>query len=141
MNQRINIVSLGVTSLEQSLTFYADGLGWKKSSASEGNIVFFKVGGLVLALYPKNLFEEDATVPMNSGGYSPFSMGYCAKSEKEVDEIIAKAMESGATQIKPPQKVFWGGYSGYFADPDGFLWEVAYAPTFEFDEQQNLKMP
>ena len=140
MKQRINIISLGVNDLARSVKFYSEGLGWKKSSASEGNIVFFQLGGLVMALYPKNLFEEDATVPFNKDGYSPFSLAYNTQSEKEVDEVIAKAVESGATLIKPAQKVFWGGYSGYFADPDGFLWEVAYASFFEFDENLNLKL-
>ena len=139
MKQRINIVSLAVQDLERSVKFYSD-LGWKKSPASEGNIVFFQLNGLVMGLYPKHLFEEDTTVPFNKGGYSPFTLAYAAQSEKEVDEVIELAVKSGATMIKPPQKVFWGGYSSYFADPDGFLWEVLYSSEFKFDEQLNLIM-
>lgn len=140
MKQRINIVSLAVKDLDRAIKFYCDGLGWKKSKASEGNIVFFQLNGLVMALYPKHLFEEDTTVPFSSDGYPPFTLAYNAQSEKEVDEVIALAVKNGAKLIKPAQKVFWGGYSGYFADPDGFLWEVAYASFFEFDEKQNLIM-
>jgi catechol 2,3-dioxygenase-like lactoylglutathione lyase family enzyme len=139
MKQRINIVSLGVRDLDRAVKFYTD-MGWKKSSASEGNIVFFQLGGLVMGLYPKHLFEEDTTVPFNKDGYSPFSLAYVTQNEKEVDEVLALAVKNGAKLLKPAQKVFWGGYSGYFADPDGFLWEVAHAPFFEFDENLNLKM-
>lgn len=139
MKQRINIVSLAVKDLERSVKFYLD-LGWKKSKASEGNIVFFQLNGLVMGLYPRHLFEEDTTVPFSKEGYAPFTLAYTAQSEKEVDEVIALAVKSGATLIKSPQKVFWGGYSSYFADPDGFLWEVAYSSVFEFDEHQNLIM-
>ena len=139
MKQRINIVSLAVKDLERSVKFYTN-MGWKKSTASDGNIVFFQLNGIVMGLYPKHLFEEDTTVPFNKEGYSPFTLAYTAQSEKEVDEVIALAIKSGATLIKTPQKVFWGGYSSYFADPDGFLWEVAYFSEFKFDEHQNLIM-
>lgn len=139
MKQRINIVSLAVKDLERAVKFYSD-MGWKKSNASEGNIVFFQLNGLVMGLYPKHLFEEDTTVPFNKEGYSPFTLAYVAESEKEVDEVIALAEKNGATLIKKPQHVFWGGYSSYFADPDGFLWEVAYFSEFKFDENQNLIM-
>jgi Predicted lactoylglutathione lyase len=139
MKQRINIVSLAVKDLDRAVKFYSD-MGWQKSKASEGNIVFFQLNGVVMALYPKHLFEEDTTVPFVNEGYSRFTLAYNALSEKEVDEVIEQAVKCGATLIKKPQTVFWGGYSSYFADPEGFLWEVAYAPFFEFDEHQNLIM-
>lgn len=139
MEHRLHIVTLGVNDLKRSEKFYS-GLGCKKSSKSQESIIFFQLGSIVLALYPKHLLEEDATVAMNSNGYSPLTLAYNASSEKEVDEVLSKALSVGAKLIKPAQKVFWGGYSSYFSDPDGFLWEVAHNPFFAFDSNHNLDL-
>lgn len=141
MDHRIHIVTLGVRDLSRSEKFYSLGLGCKKSSVSQEGIIFYQLGGTVLTLYPRNLLEEDITVSVNSSGYSPFTLAYNAKSETEVDSVLERAVEAGAILIKPAQKVFWGGYSGYFADPDGFLWEVAHNPFFALDEKGNLCLP
>lgn len=141
MRQKFNIITLGVNDLQKSLAFYEQGLGWKKSSASQGDIAFFPLGGIVLSLYPRHLLAEDALVDAAGSGFSGISIAYNAKSEAEVDAVLAQVQTLGATLIKPAQKVFWGGYSGYFKDLDGNLFEVAYNPFFEMDENDNLLLP
>ncbi|MCB0632141.1 MAG: VOC family protein [Saprospiraceae bacterium] len=140
MRQKLNIITLGVEDLQRSLDFYEKGLGWKKSEASQGDIAFFQLGGMVLALYPREALAEDVTVPSSGTGFSGITMAYNTKSEKEVEEVLAEVEKLGATIVKPAEKVFWGGYSGYFSDPDGHLFEVAYNPFVEFDDQDNLIM-
>ena len=102
--------------------------------------MFFQAGGVVLAIYQREKLAEDAVVAPEGGGFAGFTLAYNAQSEAKVDEIIANLKSKGVTIVKEPQKVFWGGYSSYFADPDGFLWEVAYNPFFPFDENGNLKL-
>jgi len=140
MKPRINIITLGAENMERATQFYEQGLGWQKSKASSGDIVFFKLNGIVLALYPAHLLAEDATVPDEPRGFSRITIAYNASSEAEVDALIAKVEKLGATIIKPPQKVFWGGYSSYFKDTEGHLWEVAYSPFTTIDEAGNLVM-
>jgi uncharacterized protein len=139
MKQHVHIITLGVRDLEKSKKFYAETLGWKISRPQEG-IVFFQAGGIVLALYPRDLLAEDAMVSPGGSGFSGIALAYNAGSEAEVDEIIADLKSKGVKIIKEPQKVFWGGYSSYFADPDDFCWEVAYNPFFAFDENGSLKL-
>ena len=104
-------------------------------------LYFFPLGGIVLALYPRHLLAEDALVAEHSGGFSGITIAYNAKSEAEVDEVLAEVQRLGATLLKPAQKVFWGGYSGYFKDLDGHLFEVAYNPFVGFDGDDNLALP
>jgi catechol 2,3-dioxygenase-like lactoylglutathione lyase family enzyme len=141
MHPRLNIITLGVKDFQKSLAFYKNGLGWKISSASQDDIAFFPLGGIVLALYPLDKLAEDATVPLSKNEFPGFTLAYNAKSEAEVDAVLQEAEKIGAKIVKKAQKVFWGGYSGYFADPDGYLWEVAHNPFFEFDEKDCLKLP
>lgn len=141
MRQKLNIVTLGVKDLKRSLKFYIDGLGWKPSSASTENIAFFQMGGVVFSLYPREKLAEDAKTNSGSNGFSAITLAYNAKEEAEVDEVLKKVENLGATIVKKAEKVFWGGYSGYFADFDGHLWEVAWNPFFEFDESDNLVLP
>jgi uncharacterized protein len=141
MRQKLNLITLGVENFERAISFYEKGLGWKKSSASQGDIAFFPLGGMVLALYPKNLLAEDVAVNAKGTGFAGITISYNAKSEKEVDEVLKEVEKLGATIIKPAQKVFWGGYSGYFKDPEGHVFEVAHNPFWEFDENDNLKLP
>jgi catechol 2,3-dioxygenase-like lactoylglutathione lyase family enzyme len=141
MRQKLNLITLGVDDFQKSLTFYEKGLGWKKSSASMEDIAFFPLGGMVLGLYPRKLLAEDATINSEGTGFTGISISYNAKSELEVDEVLKQVEKLGATIIKPAQKVFWGGYSGYFKDPDGHLFEVAYNPFWELDENDNIKLP
>jgi uncharacterized protein len=138
MRQRLSIVTLGVADFERSLRFYRDGLGWQPSRNSSENIAFFPMGGTVLALYPRDKLAEDALVSPAGTGFSGFTLAYNAQGKEEVDAVLAAVQAIGARIAKPAQMVFWGGYSGYFADPDGYLWEVAWNPFFKFDEKDNL---
>ena len=139
MNQHLHIVTLGVRDLDVSRKFYAETLGWTIARPQEG-IVFFQAGGVVLALFPREELAKDATISSEGNGFARFSLAYNAQSEAEVDEIISHLKAKGVKILKEPQKVFWGGYSSYFADPDGFCWEVAYNPFFPFDENGQLKI-
>jgi len=141
MRQKFNLITLGVNDFQKSLDFYEKGLGWKKSSASMEELALFPLGGIVLGLYPRKLLAEDATINEKGTGFSGISISYNAKSEKEVDDVLKEVEKLGATIIKTAQKVFWGGYSGYFKDLDGHLFEVAYNPFWELDEKDNVKLP
>jgi len=140
MRQKLNLITLGVESLDKAIDFYEKGLKWKKSLSSNDNLALFPLGGIVLALYPRELLADDAMVNNEGRGFSGITLSYNAKSEKEVDEVLNEVKQLGAAIIKPAQKVFWGGYSGYFKDLDGHLIEVAYNPFWEFDENDNLKL-
>jgi uncharacterized protein len=140
MDQHLHLVTLGVKDFERSKEFYTDTLGWKASNASNDDIVFLQAGAVVLAIFPRDKLAEDAFVSPEGSGFSGVTLAYNARSESEVDEIISNLKSKGVKILKEPQKVFWGGYSSYFADPDGFCWEVAYNPFFPFDETGNLKL-
>jgi len=140
MNQHLHLVTLGVTDFEKSYKFYVETLGWKPASASQGDTAFFQAGGVVLAIYPREKLAEDALISPRGEGFSGVTMAYNAHSESEVNEIIADLRSKGVKILKDPQKVFWGGYNAYFADPDGYCWEIAYNPYFPFDERGNLKL-
>ncbi len=132
---------LGVSDISKSLKFYRDGLGFKTSVKEDNpDIVFFKNGGTRLALYPLNELAEDInnSNPPRGEGFSGITLAYNAKSKKEVDEVIAMAEKAGGKIVKKAQKVFWGGYSGYFTDPDGYYWEVAYCDIWKFDENNMI---
>jgi len=141
MRPKMNIVTLGVRDFQASLKFYKDGLGWNISSASHENIAFFPLGGIVLALYPRQALADDAKVSSEGTGFSAITLAYNAKSIEEVDDVLKQVEKLGAKIVKKAEKVFWGGYSGYFADLDGHLWEVAYNPHFTFDDKDNLVLP
>lgn len=138
MRPKLTIITLGVKDLAAASQFYRDGLGWPPS---QDQIVFFDAGGVGLALYPRDLLAEDATVPSAGSGFTGITLAHNTKSKEEVDQVLAQAVQAGATLVKPAQAVFWGGYSGYFADPDGHLWEVAWNPFIEFDENDALIFP
>jgi uncharacterized protein len=140
VNQRLHIITLGVYDFKTSVEFYTKTLGWKPSSASNDNIAFFQAGGVALAIYPREKLAEDAVIAPEGSGFSGITVAYNARSESEVDEIIADLKAKGVKIVKDPQKVFWGGYSSYFADPDDYRWEVAYNPFFVFDKNENLKL-
>lgn len=140
MNQNLHIVTLGVRDLKRSHEFYSKTLGWKAASASNDGIKFFQAGGIVLALFPREELAQDATISQEGSGFAGFTLAYNAGSEAEVDKIIADLKAKGVKILKEPQKVFWGGYSSYFADPDGNCWEVAFNPFFPFDDNGNLKL-
>ncbi len=138
LEQRITLITLGVTNLERAIDFYENKLGWKRTGSSAEGIVFFQLNGFQLALYPTLKLAEDATVPAEGTGFKGFSLAYNTRSEKEVDELVASLGKKGVSVVKPPHKVFWGGYSSYVADPDGNLWEIAYNPYLPLDEKGNV---
>lgn len=140
MKQHLHLITLGVRDFEKSKKFYTETLGWKPSSASQEDAAFFQAGGVVLAIYPREKLAEDAMTSPAGNGFSGITLAYNAQSESEVDEIIRDLKAKGVKIVKEPQKVFWGGYSSYFADPDEYHWEVAYNPFFEFDDKGNLKL-
>ena len=140
MNQHLHLVTLGVRDFETSKRFYTEVLGWKPSGSSSEEVAFFQAGGVVLSIFPRENLAEDAAISPEGSGFSGFTLAYNAQSEAEVDELIANLTSKGVKILKEPQKVFWGGYNSYFADPDGYCWEVAYNPFFPFDENGNLKL-
>lgn len=128
MKSKISLITLGVMDLSKSKKFYLD-LGLTTHNYKEGDdVVFFKMDGTWLSLYPKGKLAADATVSSVGTGFTGMTLAHNVPSKKEVDEVYEHAVSIGAKQIKKPKDSFWGGYSGYFADPDGFLWEVAYNP-------------
>jgi len=132
MEPRITLITLGVSDLERSIRFYRDGLGLPILDGPDG-IAFFETLGTRLSLYLRESLAEDATVPAEGSGFQGFALAHNVRTTEEVDQVLAQAVEAGARLLKPGQKVFWGGYSGYFADPDGFLWEVAWNPHLSLD--------
>lgn len=138
MEQRISVVTLGVGDLERSRRFY-EALGWRPGFVSE-EILFFQAGGMVLALFPRKHLATDAQMADSGSGFGGFTLAHNVRSRDEVDAVMAQAAAAGAPILKPAQDVFWGGYSGYFADPDGHAWEVAWNPhwTLEADGSVHL---
>ena len=140
MEQRLSVVTLGVADLERSRRFYEDGLGWRRGNASD-EVVFFQIGGAVLALFPRDALAEDARLPAEGSGFGGVTLAQCVRTREEVDAVLAEAAAAGATILKPAQDVFWGGYSGYFADPDGHPWEVAWNPHWALGDDGGVKLP
>ena len=129
MKPKVSLITLGVTDFRRSLAFYRDGLGFPvHSHDATGEHVMFNLEGTWLSLFPVTALAEDAQVSANGSGFNRFTLAHNVKSREEADAVFDAAVRAGAAPMKLPQEVFWGGYSGYFADPDGFLWEVAYNP-------------
>ncbi|WLQ17119.1 VOC family protein [Hahella aquimaris] len=128
MKPRISMITLGVEDLQRSVDFYENGLGLPKMPTESANVAFFTLNGTWLGLYPRHLLAEDATVPDDGSGFKGVTLAHNLASKEEVDAQIQQAIEAGAKLTKPAEDTFWGGYSGYFADPDGHLWEIAWNP-------------
>ena len=129
MKPKIGMITLGVRDLERSLRFYREGLGFLTHNYQAGDdMVMFVLEGSWLGLYPRNALAEDAEIAGEGSGFPGFAMSHNVASKSEVDAVFNFAVAAGARAVKTPREVFWGGYSGYFADPDGFLWEVAFNP-------------
>ena len=129
MSPRISFVTLGVSDLARATAFYRDVLALPQRPSSPA-ISFFELGKTWLALYPRELLAEDATVPAEGSGFRGFTLAHNVKERDEVDALLAHVAAHGGRIVKPAKVADWGGYSGYFADPDGFLWEVAWNPDF-----------
>lgn len=140
MKQRINLLTLGVLDLKQSVKFYQDGLGWQTQGIvgteyENGAVALFELdNGIVLCLYERKNLIWDSNVKPNPKSSTEFAMGYFVNSDEEVDAIMEQAEKSGATITKHAQKAFWGGYHGYFQDIDGHLWEIGHNPSWEIKE-------
>lgn len=140
MKPRITVITLGVTNLEASVSFYRDGLGWQTEGIvgtefEGGAVAFFPVNdGMQLALYPKQQIAEDANVNGTVTSSVEFTLGHNVASKEEVDEVMKIADEAGAEITDSPRDREWGGYSGHFLDPDDHLWEVVWNPQFEIEE-------
>jgi len=130
MNPHISVITLGVRDFDRSKQFYNEGLGWPILQEQD-DWVCFSLGdsSSALALYPWDAFADDAGVPADGNGFRGVSFAYNVRSEDRVDEVLAEAERAGAAIVKPSQRTEWGGYSGYFADLDGHLWEVATGAT------------
>ncbi len=139
---RISIICLGVRNMEKSIKFYRDGLGFDTNEESNNPaVIFFNTTGTKFELYPIIRLAEDinASIPPQIGtGFSGITLAYNVNSKEKVHEIIEQARGAGAKIEKEPQEVFWGGYSSYFSDPDGYYWEVAYNPNWSFDGKEML---
>lgn len=127
MDPRMSMITLGVADLERSIRFYRDGLGLPQLE-SPPSVAFFPLNGTWLGLYGREALAEDAGVPADGQGFRGVAIAHNLPSEAAVDKLMTEAVAAGAAEVKKPQKVFWGGYSGYFADPDGHLWEIAHNP-------------
>ena len=142
MEQRLSLVTLGVTDVGRARRFYEDGLGWRRGNDHE-EVVFFQLGGMVLALWGREALAQDARLPGAGTGFGGIALAYNTRSREEVDAVLKEAEAAGARIPKPAENTVWGGYSGYFADPDGHLWEVAWNPgwTLAADGSISLKRP
>ena len=139
MEQRLSLVTLGVSDLARARAFY-EALGWTTRAASEDDVVFFQTGGMIVALWGRDQLAEDSGVS-DSGGWGGATLAYNTRSPGEVDATIEEARAAGARVAREPAKTFWGGYSGVFVDPDGHPWEVAHNPHWEIGEDGSVKLP
>ena len=133
MEQRITFFTLGVNDLLVSADFYENKFGWKRSPMGNENIIFFEMNGIVFSLYNRKALAEDATVTETGRGFKGFTLAHNVRSEEEVNQLVGSLRNNGVKVVKEPQKVFWGGYSSYVADPDENLWEIAYNPFLKID--------
>lgn len=129
MQPRISMITLGVRDIERSARFYEEGLGFPRRP-SPPEVAFFPLNGSWLALFGRDDLAADAGMPAHGQGFNGLALAHNVHSEAEVDAVLDKAVAAGATLIKAAEKTDWGGYSGYFADPEGYLWEVAHNPHF-----------
>ncbi len=134
MKQTISFVTLGVTDLERSRRFYL-ALGWTESPSSQAEVAFFQVGCIAFALFGRESLAEDAKVSSEGSGFPSFTLSHNVASESDVETTLQEAVAAGGRLIRAAEKASWGGFRGYFADPDGFLWEVCYNPFFPLDDQ------
>jgi len=140
---RVSLLTLGVSDLERAVAFYRDGLGWPKSDVGGDEVAFFNAGGVVIALFPRPSFAADADIDVDhveGGGFPRISLAHNVAEEEQVDSVLVEAAEAGATIVKEAQEIFFGRH-GFFADPDGFLWEVAWNPSFPMAEDGSIELP
>ena len=140
MEPRISMITLGVGDLKKSTRFYEQ-LGFEKSKSSTEGVTFFKSRGAVLGLYSRTALAEDAAVSPEGEGFRGIALAHNVRRKEEVDMVLLGAKRAGGIIVKDGQDVFWGGYCGYFSDPDGHLWEVAWNPNFPMDAGGIIRLP
>lgn len=141
MEPRISLITLGVADVARARAFY-ERLGWRASGASQDEVAFFQAGGMALGLFSRGALAEDAHLPdKGGGGFGGITLAQNVGSEEAVDQLLEEARRAGATILKPAQRAFWGGYTGYFADLDGHPWEVAFNPGFKLETDGSLRLP
>jgi len=137
---RLTLVTLGVADLPRSRKFY-EALGFVASGASTADVAFFPAGGTVLALWGRKALADDAKIADGAPGFSGVALAHNVRTEAEVASVLGEAVAAGGRLVKSAQKTFWGGTAGYFADPDGHLWEVAHNPGFPLDDEGRVRLP
>lgn len=140
MEQRVSLITLGVADLARSTAFY-ERLGWKRSMKKAAGVAFFQTGGMALALWPRAELAKDADIAAAGGGFAGFALAFNTRDRAEVERVLDEAARAGGKIVKPAKEAFWGGYTGYFADPDGFLWEVAWNPGFAMAADGSITLP
>lgn len=139
MKQTVSLVTLASADLARTMDFYGRGLGWKAAFAND-HVAFFQANGLIVGFFRKDAFEQDVGRPIALGG-GAVSLAHNLGSPAEVDAAMAEARAAGATLVKSPVATSWGGYSGYFADPDGHLWELAHNPAWTISAEGYVTLP
>jgi catechol 2,3-dioxygenase-like lactoylglutathione lyase family enzyme len=140
MEPRVSLITLGVADLARSRAFY-EKLGFKPSSVGGGDVVFFQAGALALCLFPRESLACDAKVSADGSGFRGIALAHNVREKADVEAVMAQAQAAGAAVVKPAEDAPWGGRSGYFADPDGHLWEVAWNPHFPLSADGALSVP
>ncbi len=133
MEPRISIIALGVSDLNRAIGFYRDGLGLPTNYKDGDGVAFFQLKSTWLELYPYEALAEDAGLPADRARFGGITLAHNVGSKEEVDHLLGQAIAAGAAPLRPAQEMFWGGYSGYFADPDGHPWEIAWNPVLSID--------
>jgi len=139
MDQRVSVITLGVRDLERSRSFY-EALGWHTGTLPGDEVVFFRAGGMVLALWDRARLAEDSGVE-DGGGWGGVTLAHNVRSPAEVDSATEQARSAGATIVREPGETFWGGYSAAFVDPDGHPWEIAHNPSWTLREDGSVELP
>jgi len=138
VEQRLSLVTLGVRDLERARVFY-EGLGWTTGASPADDVVFFQVGGMIVALWGRGQLEEDSGVA-DAGGWGGVTLAYNTRSPAEVDAVIEEARAAGGRIVREPAETFWGGYSAIFIDPDGHPWEVAHNPHWRIEDDGSVTL-
>lgn len=139
MEQRMSLVTLGVADLRRARRFYEQGLGWKPGFASD-DVVFYETGGPIVALFGRRDLAADAQIEDDESTFGGIALAHNVRSRDDVDAVLAEAAAAGAAILKSAEDTPWGGYSGYFADPDGHLWEIAFNPAWKIGDDGSVRM-
>lgn len=141
MEPRVTMITLGVADLSRAERFYTTGLGWERSPIGGGEVVFLRTTGTILGLFPRADLAADAGIPAHGDGFPGFALAHNVREREDVERVLDLAVRAGGTLVNGPVDRDWGGRSGYFADPDGFLWEVAWNPHFPFAPDGSVRLP